>query len=965
MLRLLLTGLVRRELNNRTSKLALFRRLCVGGKGFVAWATIPFRRLDPTKNTGVFIPHYLIPGALAFLCIVSTSGLRAQTLPEDFYDEKYLGPLDFPTGITFDQNGRMYIWEKAGRVYIADSTGAIFPEPLIDISEEVSNWNDHGLMGFALDREFLTNGYFYLLYALDLHHYDHYGTPEYHPDSTIVAQPTIGRITRYKADPLSNFTRVLPGSRKVLLGETIGNSIPILYEFHGLGGLAVAEDGSLLASAGDATSNAGADLGGDSLGTMASAAIARGIISADQDIGSYRSQYLANYNGKILRIDPETGDGLPGNPFFDPARPRSPQSRIWAWGLRNPYRFIVRPNSGSHYIEDGRPGILYVGDVGNGSWEELNIVEFGGQNFGWPIMEGHGGNFPTFLLEAPPNQLAPNPLYGEGCAQEYFTFKDLYSNLTVEGGRPPANPCDSAIAIENYVVGYPPAILWSNARWNPPARAIIPFFNDRGEINGAELGTPQAGVSGENFAGFSSLSGVFYTGNLYPEKYRGKFFAYDFSGWIQLMDFDENHKLRAVEKFHNFTKDIIHLALNPADGMLYYINLQGEVRRISFGGNPPPVAVIEADQYYGPSPLEVRFDGSRSFDSNLPIVSYYWDFGDGQSSAEQAPRHTFTSAGAGPQSFQVELTVADSLGASSSARAIVSLNNTPPKVEITSFADGSLYPVNQGTTLLRLAAEVSDKEHSDEQLTYEWRVFIHHNLHFHPNPVIFGHEAFTLISPLGCDDEEYWYRIELTVTDPEGLSTRRTHRLYPYCGEPFVEWTELRGKAEIRLVSLKWQTLFEDSIARFELQRSPDYFQFQLLDTLPAKGKPGASNYVLYDLEPLIGRNIYRVKAVKENGAYLFSNLAVVDYPVEGKFGVFPNPAGPAFKVRMKKAWGEQVRFELFNNMGQVVFQHTWPAEAGQVFEQWVPTGKLANGVYHYRLANGELEGVGSLMIAK
>lgn len=907
----------------------------------------------------------LLLAGLTVLTFSFTAGLRAQTLPEEFYDERYLGPLDFPTGITFDQSGRMFIWEKAGRVYIADTTGHIFPEPLIDISEEVSNWKDHGLMGFALDPEFLINGYFYLFYALDLHHYEYYGTPAYHPDSTVIWQPTIGRVTRYKAGPASNFTRALPGSRKVLLGETIDNGIPLLYEFHGLGSIVVASDGSLLISAGDATSNAGSDLGGDSLGTMASAAIARGIISPDQDLGSYRAQYLANYNGKILRIDSHTGDGLPTNPFFDPARPRSPQSRIWAWGLRNPYRFTVRPNTGSHFPEDGRPGILYVGDVGNGSWEEIDIVKSGGQNFGWPIMEAHGIHWPYASLPAPPNPMAPNPLFGEGCDQEYFTFQDIYVNLAADGGRPPRHPCDTSVLIENFIVGYPPAILWSNARWNPPTRAIVPFFNDLGLINGAEVGTPQSGVTGENFDGFSALGGIFYTGAHYPEKYRGKFFAYDFSGWIKVMDFDENHKLHAVEGFHNFARDIIHMALNPLDGKLYYINLQGEIHRIGFGGNPPPVAVIEADQYYGPSPLVVRFDGSRSFDSNLPLASYHWDFGDGQTSSERSPAHTFTSSGPGPEGFQVRLTVTDSLGAGASATAVVSLNNTPPKVEITSFADGSLYPVSQGTTALRLAAEVSDKEHPDEELTYEWRAFVHHNAHFHPDPVIFDHEAFTLISPLGCDGEEYWYRIELKVADPAGLSTTRTHQLYPYCGDPFVEWTELRGQAENRRVSLAWRTLMEDSLAYFELQRSPDHFQFQLIDTLNPAGIRSGGNYIFHDFQPIIGRNVYRVKAVKENGAYLFSNLAVVDYPVEGKFKVFPNPAGAAFRVRLKKALSEKVHFELLNNIGQVVLQSNWIAEVGQVFERSVPTQNLAKGVYHYRLTNGELQGVGSLMIAK
>ncbi|MCB0548307.1 MAG: PQQ-dependent sugar dehydrogenase [Phaeodactylibacter sp.] len=902
---------------------------------------------------------------LTGLIIAFFTGLSAQNLPDEFYDEKYLGPFEFPTGITFDQNGRMFIWEKSGVVYIADTTGALFPEPLIDISEEVANWKDHGLLGFALDPDFLYNGYFYLLYALDLHYYDHYGTPAYHPDSSALFQPTIGRVTRYKADPLSNFSRALPNSRKVLLGETLENGIPLLYEFHGLGALAVGEDGTLLISCGDATSNAGGDMGGDSLGTMVSAALARGIITPDQDVGSYRAQYLGNYNGKILRIDPNTGDGLPSNPFFDPEAPRSPASRIWAYGLRNPYRFTLRPGSGSHFPEDGRPGVLYVGDVGNGSWEELDIVEFGGQNFGWPILEGHGASFPFYVVDAPANQMAPNPLYGNGCEQEFFSFKDIFSMLTIEGGHPPVNPCNSGATIEQYTVGYPPAISWSNARWNPPTRAIIPFFNDRGEINGAEIGTPQSGVEGENFDGYSSLSGFFYTGTHFPEAYRGKFFSIDFSGWIQVMNFTEDNRLLKVEPFHRYARDIIHMALNPADGKLYYVNLQGEIRRVSFGGNPAPVAIIEADRYYGPSPLEVKFDGTASFDSNLPITSYYWEFGDGQSSTEPSPRHTFVSSGNGPQSFLAKLTVTDSLGANTTAEAIISLNNTPPAVEITSFRDGDRYPIGQGTTLLRLAAEVEDKEHSDAELTYEWRTYVHHNAHFHPDPVDFEHESFALISPLGCDGEEYWYRIELTVTDPEGLYTTHSQSIYPDCGTPFLEWTELEAEPESGQINLHWAAIVEDSVAWFELQRSNDFYRFQLLDIIDAKGGQAPNTYTLVDENPRRGQNVYRVKAVKEDGAYLFSNLANVVYPKSAFIQVYPNPAGPFFRIALAETQPGMVHLELYSSNGLRLFQSTWEAEPGQPFSKKIPTRALPNGPYHYRIVNGEQEKVGKLLIAK
>jgi glucose/arabinose dehydrogenase len=69
----------------------------------------------------------------------------------------------------------MFVWEKAGRVWIMEN-GVKNPTPLIDISEEVGDWRDFGLLGFALDPGFLSNGHIYLLYVVDRHHLLNFGT---------------------------------------------------------------------------------------------------------------------------------------------------------------------------------------------------------------------------------------------------------------------------------------------------------------------------------------------------------------------------------------------------------------------------------------------------------------------------------------------------------------------------------------------------------------------------------------------------------------------------------------------------------------------------------------------------------------------------------------------------------------------------------------------------------------------
>lgn len=888
---------------------------------------------------------------------------RGQELPEDFYDIPLITGLDFPTGLTFDGQGRMYIWEKRGVVHVADTAGNLYPSPLIDLSEEVSNWMDHGLMGFALDKDFLVNGYFYLLYALDLHHYRHYGTPAYHPDSTITWQPTIGRLTRYRADPTAGSPKVLEGSRKVLLGETLSDGIPLMYEFHGLGDLLMGEDGTLLVSAGDGTSNGGSDTGGDEHGTMASAALASGVITEDQDIGSYRAQYLGNLNGKVLRIDAETGDGLPSNPFYDAAAPRSAQSRIWAYGLRNPYRMQLRPNTGSHFPAEGNPGVLYIGDVGNGAWEELNIASEGGLNFGWPIMEGIGSHWPYINEPAPANQLRPNPLYGDNCDQPYFNFKELYTNPRRGGHDIPTNPCDNSLPVTGYAVGSLPVLQWSNARWNPPTRAQVPSFNEQGYYVGADLGSEASGypeLSG--FDGFSALSGVFYQGDHYPEHYRGQLFLLDFSGWIKVAGFDDEQQLDSIMPFHHNAKDIIHLDQNPVDGKLYYLNLAGELHQISYGGAPPPVADIGQEQYYGPGPLTVDFDGSASYGPALPIVSYEWDFGDGDTASGPQASHTFQGVDETAQSFTVKLTVTDSSGATASDEAVVSLNNTPPQATITSFQDGDRYPIDQGTSLLRLAAQVSDAEHKDEELSYEWRTFLHHNDHFHPAPPDFERESFLLTSPLGCQEELYWYRIQLKVSDPGGLSATVTQQVYPYCGSPFLEGLTLSGKPIEGGVHLDWSVNWTDSLAYFEPERSPDGQQFNALGQVPAQG---AGDYTFVDDGPHLGTNTYRIKAVSESGAYRYSNLESIGYPEPLSVQVYPNPVRNAFTVLVLEAADEEVELELLDVTGRVVFTRTWQTVPGQENERRLLPNQLPNGLYHYRLANGDQQYLGSLLIAR
>ena len=148
-----------------------------------------------------------------------------------------------------------------------------------------------------------------------------------------------------------------------------------------------AADGTLLASCGDGGSYTTTDAGSASE-TYYAQALSDGIIRSNENVGALRSQMINSLNGKILRFDPSTGNGVSSNPFYSSSSPRSAKSRVWALGFRNPFRISIKPNTGSTNPAIGDIGEIYVGDVGWNTYEELNIMKLQGTNCGWPLLEG-------------------------------------------------------------------------------------------------------------------------------------------------------------------------------------------------------------------------------------------------------------------------------------------------------------------------------------------------------------------------------------------------------------------------------------------------------------------------------------------------------------------------------------------------------------------------------------------------
>lgn len=650
------------------------------------------------------------------LLVLLMCGVQAQ--PAGFRDQVYLNGFADLVGLTFDGNGRMYAYEKSGKVWIVEN-GQRSATPLLDISEEVGNWRDFGMVGFTLDPNFLSNGHIYCLYVVDRHHLMKFGTAQYSATTNEYYAATIGRVTRYTARASDNFRSVDYTSRKVLLGETKSTGIPILHESHGTGQLVFGNDGTLLASVGDCASYSSVDEGSASE-TYWSQALSDGIITSAENIGAYRCQSLLSHCGKILRMDPATGNGVSSNPWYDAANPRSARSRAFAMGLRNPYRFDWRPGTGSHNPADGNPGVFTIGDVGWNNREELSVMNAKGMNFGWPKYEG-------------------------------MTNLPGYNNTTYTPS-----------------VHHQPKLDWRTG-------------NPRALVNGSVVNVGSASFPGPLFNGNAATGGTWYNGTDFPAEYKGSYFVADYgAGWIRRVTFDANYNPTGVYDFLSNIGPAVCVATHPTTGGLYYVKYGNEIHRITYSSssNRAPVAFIENDKAFGPGPLTIQFKGEQSWDPENGTLNYQWNFGDGTTSTQMNPSKTYN--GTGIQNYLVTLTVTDNGGLSHAATVRIGLNNTPPVIQSTSL-DAILSFDPSRSEVLALNAVVTDAEHNSNQLTYAWQTSLYHNDHFHSEPVDNAQATSTQLSPIECGNATYWFRVTLTVTDNGGLSTTYIKDLFPNC----------------------------------------------------------------------------------------------------------------------------------------------------------------------------------------
>ena len=910
-------------------------------------------------------------------CIIAATlfsvAVQGQDLPNSNFSKAAVGGAwSEPVGVAFSKTGsRLFVWEKGGKVFVMNRVGTTSSytrqaTAVLDISPEVGNWRDHGMLGFALDPNFDVNGLIYVMYVVDRHHLIYAGTGTYNAATNDYYKATIGRITCYKTVTTNGNLVVQASSRTILVGETKSTGIPILHESHGIGSLAFAADGTLLASAGDAASYNTVDLG--SLAeTYYTQALTDGIIRSNENVGALRSQMINSHNGKLLRIDPANGNGVSSNPFYQSATPRSARSRMWAMGFRNPFRFSVKPNTGSNNPATGDLGEIYVGDVGWDKYEELNVVKAKATNCGWPILEGVSWQS-GYAAATTLNRDETNPLYGGSCTQQYFQFRQLIRQANISNNTNVYNPCNGSTVITSTAparfLHRPPVLDWGH--YVDSAR--VPYY-DGNTLKVAQIGSAASGVTGSPFSGSSVVGGIWYTGTLFPSMYQNTYFMADYGGgWIKNVTMLSVDKVQAVRNFSTSGFGaVVSMAENPADGSIFCADIgTNEVIRIGYGGNKPPVIKMASNKTYGPAPLTVSFNSTGTVDPEGGTLTYSWNFGDGTalSTAANPGNHIFTVGNSNPRKFVVVLTVKDNANNTSIDSIIISANNTPPVVNITSPVKNSFYRLGADTAY-QLKATVTDAQHAASALSYQWQVALRHNSHQHAEPINTTPLTSAVISRIGCNGDTYYWFVKLTVTDAAGLSTTDSSKIYPQCGGPLpVTLNSINAVADGPANVLRWVTSSEINLKFFEIERSYDGINFEKVAVVNAARGAGYGNYEWRDNNHDAGYNYYRLRMVDFSGYEKYSGVVKVfsGAIAAEELQVSPNPARDHTVLNVQLAASGKVQLRVTDANGRLVREQEADGRAGankffiNALRTWAP------GIYFVELQQGALKKSGKFV---
>jgi len=661
----------------------------------------------------------------ALVTQIGPSPAGASTLPTGFRDSVVLSGLTNPTVLQFAPDGRIFVGQKNGVIKVFQSLTDTNPVTLADLSSKVDDYWDRGLLGMALPPNFPTDPYVYVLYAYDA---PIGGTaPTWNDGCPTPPGPTTdGCLVSGRVSRLQISGNVMTGSEQVLVNDWCQQ-----FPSHSIGTLLFGRDGYLYVTGGDGASFNNVDYGqygntyaGDQANPCGDppGAVGTPLSPPGAEGGALRSQSVrrtdgpATLDGTVLRIDPVTGAGVSGNPFF--ASPDANARRIVAYGLRNPFRITQRPGTDE----------LWIGDVGWNTWEEINRVVAPASptasNFGWPCYEGsspQGGyqgaglNLCSSLYSTPGSVISPYYTYNHSaCVVNYTGCHTGGSSIT---------------GVAFYQSGSYPA------QYNGAL-----FFADhtRNEI-------------------WAMLPGT----NGLPDPSRLQSFV-------------------GVDATGGAAGHPVDLKIGPGGDLFYVDMDDGTVHRITYAAaNQPPTAVITANPTNGPVPLTVSFDGTGSSDPEGKPLSYSWDlngdgtFGDATASTAS---YTYTTAGVYPPSLRVT----DDQGVSDTKSVTVTAGNTAPIAVVDSPASSLTWKVGDTINFSGHATDAQDGTLPASALRWSLvlhHCFTPTDCHTHLIQTVNGVSSGSFTAP---DHEyPCWLEVQLVATDSGGLTSTTSVRLDP------------------------------------------------------------------------------------------------------------------------------------------------------------------------------------------
>ncbi|WP_435735283.1 ThuA domain-containing protein [Cellulosimicrobium sp. PMB13] len=596
---------------------------------------------------------------------------------------------------------------------------------------QVHSAQENGLLGIELDPDFAENGWVYLFYT---------------PHSDLIDSPH---------QRLSRFT--LEGDTLDLASEQILLQIPHQRDecCHSGGYLDFDAEGDLWISVGDDSSPGGAP---------------GGYAPIDERPGSevYDAQRSSgntnDLRGKLLQITP-TDDGsytVPEGNLVDTEWAAGQDTskirpEIFAMGLRNPFRFAVDQTTGAVYLGDYGPDASVADPRGIDGRVEWNVITEPG-NYGWPYCHGGGAYVDFDYATNQPGELfdCSGPVNDSPNNTGLTVLPPVIEPLTSYG----RSLRDPDVGTGGAPMGGPAytfdAALESDRKW-PRSMADKPFFYEWGQNRLYQLHLDEDGAKT------------------------------DITRVLDSMQLTRPHAM----------------VFGEHDGAMYLIewgsgfggnNPDAQVVRIDYtGGNDRPLAKVAATPRSGGVPLVVEFSSAGTAHPQGGDLTYAWDFGDGGTSTDPNPTHTYTAEG----NYTAVLTVSDVQGRTGTANATISVGNTEPEVEVLWPANGTVF--TYGDTVEWEVAVTDAEEGSTAagdidcaDVTVE--LILGHDDHGHPMKEATGCSGSFVLEPDSghTDTDRITYAIEARYTDggsPAGV-------VAPLTGRDVVAMQPSRKQAE-------------------------------------------------------------------------------------------------------------------------------------------------------------------------